>query len=396
MASAQKAIPVPLPRRLRRFFKRAVPVAIWIGALGTCVYLMQGGGRTTQFMGAAEALQADVNAQERSTIQYLTVNMFDEVRTGEPLGKLEDSSLNAQLDVLNTSMRVVEARVDAEEARLTDEAARNQRDISIDRRRLEIDVERARLELLDRRTTLQVNEIELQRLTIELRRISGLQKEGTVAVADFDDINLQVQALEKNIEENRGVIGTAEVNLQAGEERLRALREQNPAASNGVFDSYLEPLKTETQELAAQIRELELSRERWLLRAPIDGIVIAIHRRVGEAVAEGDPILTITNTRADHIVAYVPEKHPLPFIDDLAKRETEEADLNIPVSVRRWNAGGPWSEASIKRVGPAVVGLPLRLLSSPNVPEYGVPVQVSVPEDMKVRPGERVVLRISS
>jgi hypothetical protein len=79
----------------------------------------------------------------------------------------------------------------------------------------------------------------------------------------------------------------------------------------------------------------------------------------------------------------------------MAEGDSRKADLRIPVSVRRWN-GGPWSEANITRVGPAVMSLSLRLLSAPNALEYGIPVQVTVPQDMKVRPGERVVLRISS
>ncbi len=395
MGGEKKKIPIPLIKRVRRFFRRAVPVAIWSAAMGTCVYLMRGGGRIVQFMGAAEALQADVNAQERSTIQYLTVNMFDEVKMGDPLGKLDDSFLNAQLDILNTSMRVLEAKVGAEEARLTQLAAENRHDVDVDFRRLELDVERARLDVLDRKREEQVNQIELQRLAIELKRSEELASAGSAPVSEWDNIRLQVQGLQKTIEENKNVILTSETNLQAAQDRLARIRETDPASTGDSLETYLKPLETETYEMAARIREVELSRERWVLKSPIDGIVIAIHRRVGEAVAVGDPILTITNTRADHIVAYVPERQPLPFVEDLAGKAYEEADLNIPVSVRRWNGGGPWSETVIKRVGPAVVGLPLRLLSSRNVPEYGIPVQVSVPEDMKVRPGERVVLRIS-
>jgi multidrug resistance efflux pump len=232
-------------------------------------------------MGAAEALKADVIAQEQSTIRSLLVEMFAEVSKGDYVGMLDDSSLNAEIDVLNAGRKVVEAEIGAERARLVQEESDRLRSMDIDGRRLALDVETARMELLDRKVAEQVHQIELQRLAVNFQRIERLAEEGSVSAAEADDIRLQMEAVAKDIEENESVIATAEANLQASKDRLSALAiEQGPATEDSL-ESYLHPLSTEVAELNAQTRQLELSRERWVLKAPIDGVVVSVYRRVG-------------------------------------------------------------------------------------------------------------------
>jgi hypothetical protein len=49
-------------------------------------------------------------------------------------------------------------------------------------------------------------------------------------------------------------------------------------------------------------------------------------------------------------------------------------------------------ESFVQSVGPQVHQLPARFLQNPKVPEWGLPVQIAMPPEAELRPGETVDL----
>jgi multidrug resistance efflux pump len=136
------------------------------------------------------------------------------------------------------------------------------------------------------------------------------------------------------------------------------------------------------QEARLRLTEAELSP--LLLRAPLDGVVTAIHHCSGEAVMAGQPIVTIAATAPARIVGYL---RP-PFRD-----EPKPGDR---VEVRTRNARREMAWAKIVKVGAQIEPLPPALQSTLRFAgaELALPVDISLPVGLTLRPGELVDLRL--
>jgi hypothetical protein len=127
-----------------------------------------------------------------------------------------------------------------------------------------------------------------------------------------------------------------------------------------------------------------------LLTAAIEGAVTYVHAAVGDRVKAGLPILTITGNKPDRIIAFL--RQPIAFVPE------EGAPVKIhPRARHKWVA-----VATIQRVGLQLA--PIRPTLLPLIParadmphvEYGLPIIVSVPPQLKLFPGEIVDLTILS
>jgi hypothetical protein len=120
------------------------------------------------------------------------------------------------------------------------------------------------------------------------------------------------------------------------------------------------------------------------LTAPIDAVVSIVHRRGGENVLAGEPIVTLSALRGDRVVAFL--RQPLNL----------EPTTNTLVEVRSRSLERAIGQGRVVAVGTQMEPILPQLLpgrSNPNVPEYGLPILVSLPPEVPARPGEIVDLR---
>ncbi len=143
-------------------------------------------------------------------------------------------------------------------------------------------------------------------------------------------------------------------------------------------------------ELLARSKPVEL-------KAPIDGVVIAIPiraneallrrpgekvlRRAGEVVASGEPILAVAQVQPSEIVAYVGEAQ----LGQLREKMPIELVKNTPPA--------QIARSEVMFVGPTVEVMPERLWRNPAIPQWGRPIVVKIPEGLKLVPGELVGIR---
>ena len=64
--------------------------------------------------------------------------------------------------------------------------------------------------------------------------------------------------------------------------------------------------------------------------------------------------------------------------------------VGMGVEVRARSAGSRPRESVVDRVGPQVEPIPVHQRRNPQVPEWGLPVRVLLPDGFEVRPGELI------
>lgn len=168
-------------------------------------------------------------------------------------------------------------------------------------------------------------------------------------------------------------------------------------ARRKVVQAELEELlrqEKESPERAAALRTLIDGKEQDLadvdtklqslqLRSPLSGTVIQIFRRPGQAVQPGEPILEVASDRGTAVVTYLRQEQ---------QHITPTKGMHVDVRLNRMPA--KVVEGTVASVGGQIESVPNRQLRDQRVPEWGLPVRVTVPPDSGVdlRPGEGVTL----
>jgi hypothetical protein len=129
--------------------------------------------------------------------------------------------------------------------------------------------------------------------------------------------------------------------------------------------------------------ELESLAKPSELRAPLDGFISVIYRRSGEKVVSGEPLMTICSTTAERIVGYV--RQPFGVMPT----------TNDTVMVRTRAQPPRLGEGRILQIGAQMQMLPTNhvALDATRI-ESGLPILVSLPQELVVIPGELVDLSL--
>lgn len=117
-----------------------------------------------------------------------------------------------------------------------------------------------------------------------------------------------------------------------------------------------------------------------ILRAPMSGVVSAIHNHPGEAVVAGQPIISLAALTPSRIVGY------------LRAPNLEAAKVGTKVRIRSRELKRACGEAEVLQLGTQLEVVPPTLASPTRgaTPELGLPVDISLPANLAIRPGELV------
>ncbi len=243
-----------------------------------------------------------------------------------------------------------------------------------DAARLAWELEQHRLSALDRQATIEADRVVLQRRQARVDFLTPLHQRGMVSDVDFSDDQLLLTEVIKRLDENAAVLHEIQQQQQAATERLAAFPPLVLADVKALWAAVQAGI--DVQE--SRIREIQLEIESLQSRAPITGTVAAVHCYPGQSVRAGDPILTIASEQGRYIVSYVPQERSV------------QAKVGMGVEVRARAAGSQPRESVVERIGPQVEPIPVHQRRNPQVPEWGLPVRVLLPDGLDVRPGELV------
>lgn len=359
----------PFGRWIQMVFRRFIPFAVWLLAIGFLAYLAKTQIHEVDAVAIVESRQVDVASLVDGTIQSIAVQPFDEVKEGEVLVMFDDSLVQAELNTARAELGRVRADLEAAQAQWN-------RDLLDDQRRYEVNEEEAHLDLLDRIVDQEADRVTAARLQMMMKNRERLK--GITSQEEYDTYRLEYEAIETKINENEKAIAFARERFDDTRTRRQARQEDT---NKTEVDIALAPFKSEINVQDAKIQFLNQEVRRHVLRAPMDGVISNIDFCAGQAVMKGVPLMTVSDPSSTRVTAWVSEQN-------LRKLKV---GTQVEVTTRRF----PRDEAaaSVLKVGARVQRFPVHLSPNPNLPQWGVAVLIgNIPERI-FYPGEVVDVR---
>jgi multidrug resistance efflux pump len=348
--------PVPSPPQhyWRQFRINAIPTLVCVVVLGITVWLWGKNLANPLVMGQAESLVAEVSSPVPGRVSQLKVTLFQEVKAGDVIAVVDATDPH----VLSNTVAVIRAEMELIRA----EAGLDNGD--------KIRLADFRLSWMIRRAELAAAQAQLTYARSELQRKRELVAEKIetpdtldIAQRDFDQFTLEVE--QKTLA------------VDAAEKSWRAL---DAASAKDAAPAT-------TAALAVAEENLKLAESKLqpiTLTAPISGRVSKLDKMAGSTVVEGLPIVTIASTTPDRIIGYLSQ--PLRI----------EPKVGMKAEVRSRGLVRNVGEAQVTDIGPRIelFDAPLRVRGMGAAQERGLPIMISIPPNMSIRPGELVDIRL--
>ena len=360
-------IPTPPGAAFREFRIRALPFLAFVGMVAATVVLWRGYVGPSAWVGEVQMTRSIISTPQPSRVTKVRVGMLDRVVAGQPLA-----------DVTAADPRYLEAQASLSRARLEMIVAsvgpmiRRENNL-INYTSLRMNWLRNRVDLAVARARLAFAEAEADRALRLSKATNGVP---FVSQSELQMVQRNLDALRAEIGERQSLVDDVQKQIERIVPDQRRLDDDLPASIEAA-------LSVEQRALEA----VETQLNPVVLLSPIDGFVSIVHRQSGEAVMPGEPILTISATRAEKIVAFV--RQPL----------LQRPHAGMAVEIRSRSEGRAVARGEVLKVGGQLEPilpelLPMRPAGVPAV-EYGLPVLLTVPPELGLMPGEIVDLSLA-
>lgn len=355
-------IPIPAAQRIRHFKASVLPALVFVGALIVAGILWKQRLTAPVMIGQAEGEIANVTTHQAGVLTDLHVNRFQKVRAGDVLGQV----VVADPKLIEASLALIRSELETLQAELTP---------IIPQRRYMVDYAQLRMGWMRQRADLVVAKVNLQLAEVELRRNEELFKDKIISPSLYDFAKATRDAIKTQVEELTRLVAE-------GEAAFKALSPENPEVP---IQSKTDPLQAALVAQDAKLRLAEAQMSPIELRAPIDGTITAINFRSGESVTAGQFIVTIAADQPSRIVGYI--RQPIRI----------EPQLGARVMIHTRGATRAFAPAQIMDVGAQLDAMPMALQSSVKLTdiELALPVNISIPPGLKLRPGEFVDITLT-
>jgi multidrug resistance efflux pump len=304
-----------------------------------------------------------VSCFKPGVLAELKVTRLQKVKAGDPVGLVVVSDPK----ILASSLAVIQAEIELLRADLKPVAAQQ---------RSATDCDQLRLDWMKQRAQLATARVNLQLAEADYHRMRESFKDKMVAEQVVEEAKAARDRLQNEVAELSRLVGEGDQNPQLLQLTNSADSSKAPAGHLGAAIAL--------QESKLRLTEAELGPV--TLKAPTDGIVTTIYKRAGEAVSAAQPIVAIASSDPVRIVGYL---RP-PILD--------QPQVGTQVEVRTRGLHRQVGTATIVEVGtqfetvpPTLVG-PVKFAKA----ELGLPIDISLPANLKVRTGELVDLTLAA
>jgi multidrug resistance efflux pump len=350
-------IPSPLSLRWREFRYSFMPTAVFVVASVTSVVIWKDRVAMPQMVGEVETLASSVVSGEDGLVVEIKVERFTTVKKGQAIAEIRTSdpeSVRVALATITTDLQVLQTR------------------LTQDQQRILQDFEQLRLNSFGERVALATANVELEFAKSELKRISKLYAEKLVSDGEFEHAQAIATSRQAEVDERTRLLNEIE----------KGLKDLSPVAA----DKFTATISGSIDNaIAAQEEKLKLSRQSVTLRAPIDGVVTEVFHMEGERILAGEAIVTITSTDPKHIIGY------------LSQPIVVNPQIGDTVEVRSRSDRNKVGVAKVLKVGQIIEPISKRLVIQESTgSRAGLPVLISMPDDIAFLPGEVVDLAFRS
>jgi multidrug resistance efflux pump len=344
-------IPIPASARWRQFRTGILPFLVVCGGIGIIAFMWQGRTGQAMMQGVGEGVRSGVSAPQTVRVQQWLVEPYTIVAAGTPLVVVAPADARADFDRLRSLFEM--ARLRSQPSQAEDNA---------------MNFERVRVELLKTKAELAIARVKLEQAERDVARNLPMFREKLVSAEIYELAVNTRDALKAEVDEK----AKAATEIEQRMENLRSIGE--PGISLSTADN--EWLAQLEKAQAMALKNLEPQ----TLVAPIAGMVSPPLRQSGEFVPAGEPLLTVSSVRSDNIVAYLRQPYRFdPEVGMVARITTRTTQRQV-------------FSSQIIQVGAQVETLTnsLAILRPGLMTDAALPVIVSVPQGINIRPGEVV------
>jgi len=377
-----------------------LPFLVWLVAVAAVVVLFHHRAMRFEVLGIAQGQVRQIASTCDGRIKNIPIELFEEVKQGDIVAVidavLDNEAIEAELAAISAEIQHLMAQLVPTQEQLLAEAADRQTSWLDNGRRFAVDVEAASIRILEQKTILESDRIMLEDLAAEVKIEESLLEKGAVS----EPYNLKkAQALHDSlaakIRESEKLLAQAQQELDEARKRQSEFADHQPY--NPSVDSALEVIRKAVNVQEKRLEGVLKRREPVVLKSPIDGVIIqvlgrprdiALRRpgevvigREGEVVLAGEPILTIAETKPREIIAYA------------GLRQLGQVREGMAVQLVKTIEPAQIAISKVAHLGPTLERLPECLWEMPNIAQWGHPMMIEIPPNLKLKPGEMVGIR---
>lgn len=358
MSKRPASIPIPARQRLHELRTRVAPLLVFAAAVLVAVMLWRDAISPAMLVGEVLTVKASVSTPVAATIQRVSAQRLQMVKAGDVIAELRATDPRQTMDLIQSELSLL--RVETEAA---SPAAASRREV--------LDFERLRLDWMMQKVELAKARADARKAAMELEVAEGLSSSAGASKRFTQEARLAKESADAEAAARQEIVDSLGRRL---EELGKAASASAPVMNEGLAKAIT--------GIEQRLRAIEESQTVITLRAPMDGVVSEVFRRDGENVAAGEPLVMITAAEAERIVGYLRQPFPL------------EPAVGMEVEVRAQGRDRRSGMAAITRVGVHFEPIVNPALHPAPTPEVGLPLEISLPPNLRLRPGELVSLVI--
>jgi len=287
------------PRLWLRRISRSWPFFFWLLIVFVVVLLHGESGRLVGMTGAVETIAEPIAGLTTARLKTINVALGEHVKANQLVAEMDTSLVEAQLAIDEAFVLEAEATV-----------ARFQRDILLLLGRFQAELDDSQATLAQENLRVEREKAELEGLKHEQARMQRLLKQRLIREPDIRDVQAQIAALERSVQESPKVVAIHETRVKNAHERLAEVRrwlriEEGEDASTAIERKM--NARGEIFELTRKMGHLQLST--YSLKATRDGIVSRVFHEEGDVVQAGEPILRLVSPKSMRIIGFLPEQY---------------------------------------------------------------------------------------
>ncbi len=373
-------IPVSWSQRWRSLRQRLFPVCAF--ALSACLagWLWSRQFSFTQAIGEVFAHKVEVSVPVDGALLAQSgrnLDLYQTVRAGQVIIRLDDRPTLAAISTVQKQLEEAKLELKAKLEDLRLDRQDREFDRTTEARRLAVEIEQRRLDIASRKGELTADKIELERELEKLKVADELMAKKAISRIDYLEYERRRDVVQERIRGHEEFLAEARLQLQSAQQRM----DQHSPTESATAADLVAPFHAAIGVQEARLAELELQREALDIRSPISGRIVSVSAWPGQQVRRGTVVFTVASHEADYIVSYVRPNQRFQPAKGMQVAARSRTNTSLTVS------------ATVSNIGPQLEPIPAQQLRDIKRPEWGLPVLISIPSSLGLRPGELVDLK---
>ena len=359
-----------------RFRLGALPIISFVLMVLLTLALWEKQAYNGSVIGEIQGQRLDVVADMSGEIMTgsATWQLFQPVQQGDVIAQLDNQQTLARYEAAQAELVKLGKDLEAVRSNHEIEAINARQQQYQEWLRLKIDYEDKQVEFLQLTTQVRIDKASLQEVKDSIEQLSGL----LTGPGGLAQLEREASDLQTRIAESEPLIRLTQQQRNQAKELLDAY---SSTIELPEVDSLLAPIRAGISVQEAVIEELDAELASLQITAPIGGVIAAVHRRPGQRVVAGDPIVTIASKEMTYVLSYVRETNPTPL----------RPGMGVVLRLRKPGATHQDFRTQVEEVGPHVEPVPPHQLNDQSLAEWATPIKIRIPDSLRqqgVRPGD--------